>query len=579
MGFISEARESARAKRYTDDMYWQKLAYVFELRMPIQNPLLYPLLLGPSQYSIRRRFAQDVQIGQGGDLHVAEYGIVTAAISLTIDPGVAPGGPVALAGNKNARALSGHGRFKEIRKLFDDYSEMKKVATTASEVTLILHVLKDDESWIVVPVEHSLRRDKSAPVSYPYSIELIGAKRAEGLEEDLFATGAADKGMLEDFSDVGRSMRHAVQNIAADVDEIRGYVDDTRLATVSWTGLLDDVDRVMTAVGDFLSGVTAFIYLPHAAVARLATLIERAKEDYDATPNAKTAVSEWWASLGDQIDLIGAFPEQFGEPLDHAVGQRQHWERGAAGYSEGELARAGGSVVGSGARASDTTRLLGGERVQDRNPIYHGWVEHAVRAADSPDGIAARYRVPWLDIAAANRLRPPYFSETSLPFTVAPGQTIVVPSPYHGAGSTLNTRTGGTQKLGESQQEDAYGTDWLMDEAEGWAIDQMHGGTDFSWVTGVANVEQAIETRVQTERGANLVFPVFGLPFKVGGVNHLESRILAELAVRQALAGDPRIKKLHDLRVSLDGDQIVIEDSNVELELRSMLRSRGPRLR
>jgi hypothetical protein len=122
-----------------------------------------------------------------------------------------------------------------------------------------------------------------------------------------------------------------------------------------------------------------------------------------------------------------------------------------------------------------------------------------------------------------------------------------------------------------------YGTDILADPDEGYAIDVAHGGTDFATISGPALVQQALNRRVNTVAGDNLVFPEDGLPFRVGGPNSLDNAVLGRVAVERAILSDPRVAKVEKLHVTVAEDRVEIPDVRVTLADASTLRARSAR--
>lgn len=559
----------------TDDKYLQKLAYVFELRIPGQLPVRRALLLGPSRYSIRREFLQAIEHGQDGGKHVYEYGSALARISMTVDPGAAPQRlPHDYAAGQLSE-LSGHGRYLDIRDtIFEAYSDAKKTAAGAG-ATLILHVLKDEESWVVVPVTFGLERDRGQPIAHPYSFELIGVEDLIGADRnamDLSTQQADHKSMLDTFANPAKEMRRWVQRGTAAIDDLTASVFDLRMAGQTWLGVIDDVGTLISAAGDLASGMSNVMRLPHAAAMAIAGVVDTAAAlCWDITQ--EWAPSYYMRELTDAVHRIAAFRDQYGEDLPQALAQKHRWSTGAAGYSPADLQRSDGTLRGSGAKATDTLRVSGGAAATRTQQSYGGWVEVVVRSNDTPAGLEARYNVPWADIAAANRLRAPYISTVPLPGTVAPGQKIVVPriaaDNWSGGVAT------GNANLGSSQQEDLFGTDLRDDPDDGIAIDFARGATDFLTVSGIDLMEQAVRRRLQTEKGTNPIHPTDGLPFQPGSTNVLENQILARVAVRETLAMDKRIKKLAGLTATVNGDTLQIADVEVILSDQSSVRSRG----
>lgn len=558
-----------------DGVYWQQLAYIFELRVPGMPRVYRTLLLGPTAYSFQRNFAQAVDLGQRGSVHVHEYGISTGEISLTIDPGFKPRKLQHDARSPVLAELSGHGRFKQIRdEIISAYSWAKRNPRTNRETKLILHVLKDGESWEVVPKAHLLQRASERPFHYPYSIEMTVVAAADAFTP----TQPQDaRSLLDRFRDPARRARVALQKAQATLDDINELNGEAKLAGQTWFGVVDDAARLFESVGYLVDGTKPLIDFPRASVVKLIEGLERSEESLDET---RAGVEEFalryqMSELTDLVYEVASYRTLFGIDLDLPVNRKRHRQRGVAGYSTSELTRASGTTKGSGATATDAVRAQAGADEALDSVSYAGFVEHRVLATDTPSSIEARYGTVWPDVVEANRLRAPYFSPASLPGTVAPGGKIVVPVATGIDQDVFATVGSGNATIGASQQEDAYGYDILSDPTEGYAIDKEHGSTDFRLVGGNALMLQAVERRVQTPVGENLVWPADGLPFQPGSTNALENQVLGRLSIRQCLRRDPRVDSVGQMTVLVDGDQLQLLDIQVKLRDSSQLRKRG----
>ena len=556
-----------------DTAVWQRLAYVFELRSKRAPPMFRPILLGPSSVTIQRDFAKHIEIAHDGAVHVAEYGMITGQISITVETGLrARSSRNPISGD--VYKLTGLGRYKLIlNDILKTYSKLKQVAEIAVDTSLVLHVLKDSESFIVAPSTHTLQRTSAAPLSSPYTLELdiLGMDTQPSL-----AKLSPDRSVLEAISDVGRSVRRAVQSARACVDELTAYTSEVRMAAASWTGILNDVTAVVEAAGSFVDGVKDVLDVPRAFVVGVVGALEAFREltiDVATTP---AAITQWWAELADQMDVIASYPETFVETLGNAVAGRQAWQLGSSGYSAAELESASGTIYGTGARASDSTRASGGRPITDSAPPYAGWVEVQLGATDTAAGLAARYGASWPDVAAANRIRPPYISEAMIPYTVAPGDRIIVPAAY-ASDRAFSTRSSAAAALGESVQAEVFGTDFLLDSVEGFAIDTDRGSLDLSTVTGVDNVAQGVGIKLGTFKSDNLAYPDQGLPYRPGERMGLEEEIIMGVVVTKALQSDRRIEEVTRVEVTQDGDSLAPE-IDMRLVNGASVRAHGPLL-
>lgn len=528
----------------SDDNYWRQLSYVFELQSTAIAPLRMPILLGPTEFSISRQFTQSIRLSQDGGVHVYERGVATAKISLRIDPGIRP-----RAFSGEPAKLSGHKRFLQIRdKIFTAYSELKKSRETNKQTQLILHIPKDNESWVVVPETFDLHRSAQDPAGYPYTVNMTGVEALK----TVWVNPGSGSSWLQSMQDIRRTLREAVVLARATVNDLTQYLNAANTEIASWVRLIDEVTSVVDAVDNFLLGVTTLVTIPYTAAQALVRLVESSLSVWTTAGNLGPAIRRGWADLGDQLHAILACPDAFYSSVNERA-MRFAGQQAASGFSAAELADPIGSPNGTGARPSDVDRATV-QQSAAATDIYRDWTTVIVTEADTPEGLQLAFGVDWRLIAAANGLKAPYFSTVDLPGTVSPGGRLLVPSTALGA--RRGAISGADPAQGAPREEDRYGRDLLFDDVSGLVVDDLHGGTDFLLIGGADNVVQAIGTRMGTDLGANVVFPDFGYPDSVGAPGSLENRLIAQISAAATLQQDPRIASAEVAQQAAGGDTV-----------------------
>jgi Protein of unknown function (DUF2634) len=109
--------------------------------------------------------------------------------------------------------------------------------------------------------------------------------------------------------------------------------------------------------------------------------------------------------------------------------------------------------------------------------------------------------------------------------------------------------------LTEDVAGDPYGSDIKLDD-DGNVIIQENG--DFSLVSGLSNIEQAVDLRLNTEMGALIKQSAYGITAAAGFAGTTMALRYLKLAIRVALIQDPRIESVTDMIVSIDKDAINI---------------------
>ena len=166
-----------------------------------------------------------------------------------------------------------------------------------------------------------------------------------------------------------------------------------------------------------------------------------------------------------------------------------------------------------------------------------------------------------MDIASVNALRPPYITNgAQMAGTLQVGSKIMIPISKPTA--PVKVLTAGEVPFGQSQSEVHLGTDLelvkLTNGQHGWAEDVAHGATDARQVYGLNNLAQAINSRLITEQGQNILYPRVGLPRLIGVRQLSDTRSEANLRIRQQLLADPRIEKVIKYVFTLNQDALEV---------------------
>jgi hypothetical protein len=168
----------------------------------------------------------------------------------------------------------------------------------------------------------------------------------------------------------------------------------------------------------------------------------------------------------------------------------------------------------------------------------------------------------YLDIALANRLNPPYLTDgAKIPFTLSPGDTILIPV-ASGAGA-LPSATSRLTGPAESSIEELMGVDCelvqVSKERYGWAIDEAHGSEDARLVSRMANYKQALESRMRTVQGEDVLNPSVGIPRLVGAKQMGDTGSEAILRIRQQVMADPRTEQFIGVSFRLENDALTCD--------------------
>ncbi len=174
-----------------------------------------------------------------------------------------------------------------------------------------------------------------------------------------------------------------------------------------------------------------------------------------------------------------------------------------------------------------------------------GWKTVTVRSGDTLQRLALRElgtAMRWAEIAALNNLLPPYFAQEATDNVIAYGGNVLLPIPQADSLATAD---------------DPFLTDLLLTE-EGF-LSVTEGG-DLATVSGVENLEQALEMRVVAHKRSMLFHPEYGswVFTLVGRVNIESQADLTAFYAQSAMIEDPRIKSIADISAVIIDDGVAV---------------------
>ena len=178
---------------------------------------------------------------------------------------------------------------------------------------------------------------------------------------------------------------------------------------------------------------------------------------------------------------------------------------------------------------------------------YSGLQTYTVRGEDTLQSIALTVLGDenlWPYIAAVN-------SDISSNDDITPGQDLFVPIQIDpGIGNNKEQFI-----LTEDVARDPYGTDIRIDD-DGKLVVQEN--SDLATISGVTNVEQAINVRLGTEAGSLIKQTAFGMSIQAGLAGTDIAIKYLKIAIRTTLTQDPRIRNVTDMIVNINGDTVSV---------------------
>jgi hypothetical protein len=400
----------------------------------------------------------------------------------------------------------------------------------APEPTLVLRMLKEQESYScdVMPLR-SRRQDVGNLWSYTAQVKCWGPP------PDML-----DPGGLSAFFG---SVVGAAQTATAFVDSITAYVAYAAEVTNQTTyvgGTLLEPIRAVGRLGEQLTQVAQ-------AGQRLTQLPQRfVSAIFDAAQQGVNACSAFAQTFtfGTMTAEVDAFQRDASNELNDA-------EMVALAY----LGARGIKAEPSPSPASSALGQVNSGTGGGQGTVLSSITSVVVGAFDTTESIVQRAfgnlsQLP--NVLALNGMPDPWTLNTGAPVTT--GASILLPA-----------GTAGIPSVGSLVgPNDLYGTDLaldLADESDGFG-DLIAPGTeptDFALFTGLQNFDRMVTVRLTTPLGDYAVFPLLGLPLRLGQSNADVSR--ADIASRTAaqMLRDPRVARVGEISVAVtDGDRYTL---------------------
>ena len=580
MGFKEEIAEIARRNLTGDDWYYQEFPYVLELRTS-KNPMTWVLggqaymvlPYGPQNYNIDYAMRASVVPTMGG-LVGEEKGLLWRQITVNGTFGLEPkfSQDTSLDPEGVAIApLSGPAWTRRmVRNYFEKYAELKANPEFAHETKLIWHDLRKDDHWVVVPEVVSVNRTSAQRHQDPWSFTLKTLANADRIRIPPEPSSVIDT-IQGAFSSVSKGL--GLVNSA--INEGSAYLGEIRFFVAQIDSVFDDLTRIVASTQNFVDGLTDTISVGRVFISSTAALVEETMDLMETISEIPNDVRQNFQQALDGLHAIAAQPSAYGESYPDRTAGIQSREAGAANESAEDLAAAEaagppqtmGAVASRSISSTDKALvdagIIGNDGRLFRN--YQGRVEYVVKAADTLHSISAALLGSgeyWYDIALFNNLRSPYISEAGGEGVLRPGDIIVVPTLNANGASAIVGQSDGSEP-----GEDVLGTDIALEESPDsttgspgvfLAIDNSTG-TDLRSVSGLENLQQAIQLRLWTRQGAFSLAPSYGLRRSIGLKNTAANASLLRVSYREALRQESRIRDITAVRYRNEGDLVEID--------------------
>jgi hypothetical protein len=602
-----------------------EMLYFFELQLPVSGGQVqsyyFPLVINPQSISLSEPFSMEPTFTANAGLFTEENGIIVRNLRIRGVTGFMPRPlkgdisqlGVAKSGTKSysrglrtlvAAPISGQRHMQYLQDaVFRTYGDFKRDPSTSKDTVMIFHNPKESEDWVVRPRSFNMEQSVQDRTLYHYDIDLLVTGPATAVTKNF----SEDKALLDQLRDkialiqstiaIGQA---AIQDLTKLTEQLKGLVTDIAV-------VIDNVTSVVSAAGDFISGVTSLIESPYAILNSTSELLDAGLNDYykavgsgrqdDVIP---PAIIQSMRQLGDTCDMFGTHPECFQTPAQAQVQALKQSQQLSQANTQDALTMASQvqltsfqqvNNLGTGLMPGDLLRAQGQSSVGSTATNYTGSQVYTVSQGDTLTSLAAQFLGDarnWQYIAILNGLKPPFIdpstratapstAEMPLSGAVGLGKQILIPNFSTPPESQPVLPVLGAQ-VTDSAAAQFLGRDMLMapvgqttPTAQGssrqlldFVIDTEQGGTDTKKVEGIDNLIQGINFRTITEKGTDIMYQAVGVQSAVA-LNITEVDLQTTIYRYQAAwLADGRIASINRISVNtVAGSTAVFIDADL----------------
>jgi len=571
MSAIDQLREESRQERLDDGWYQLEKPYALQLVSP-EEDAVFVFPLGPQAVTTSRVMRQAVTPTMGG-LIAEEQGLLWKTITVKANFGLSPRagsdtskfGPYA-PHNPTDKLSGPMWTMRLLRNFIERYGELKADPTKGAATYLVWHDFRTEEHYVVVPEVVDLERSIATRLMYPFTLKFKSIGDADAIDEP----GESASNFLSKVKDVIAAIAKGLAIVQGALQEVSGFLGEVRYFAATIDSLIDDVTRIVSAAQDVINGGARTAAFGASFIASITALLDEVLETLEAAADVPYDVTAQYRNMVDGLDAMAAQLAAFGRSYDEdaAVDSAASAGLSKTSTTDAQTAADGGSPSSSADMANanvpvstKTLQNAGALPATRAYSNYPGVVSYVIQRTDTLPSIAAKFLrdgAKWYDIALMNGLKSPYISKTGAPGTVAPGDTIAVPSLKAVKASAVSSAAAGTT------QAELLGRDFRLYETNGSrpgraSVDitlDRRTMRDAALIEGVPNLVQATQMRTWTLRGSMPTSPTYGLPRMVGFGNRDSNVTALKTALRGTLRQDSRVDRVLRMQATIDSDTV-----------------------
>lgn len=408
---------------------------------------------------------------------------------------------------------------------------------------LMLYSLQEGEYWYVQPLTRQFFRKKPDRVGWRYEFAFRLLARAMPPKLDIiYAKVTEKKSWYEKMSDgisTGLKYSQAAINWCSTVASRTGQLVEP---------LLGGIETVSNQWTDISNLITSILSTPEALTLRASGWVENFISGYDAIESAGRDMVSFFENYTDYWDFTADTGSDDVETGDTRPSQDSMDATLLLEYTRGIGAAINDTIVGIRMALSET---------------LSGRTARVINAGDSLESIALTVygdKAYAKQLADWNNLIPPYISNSGIPGTLRPGDSLYIPYTITGSTGTLAPLEG---VFAGDTSEQLYGRGLKLITTPGHPLEgdikiaNDRLGTDE--IFGAECAKQGLWVRMLTEYGKDANFTTLGLPGSIGQITDVSAQAMANAAISWQIQSDNRIEKIDSLDVTASGAELTID--------------------
>jgi hypothetical protein len=538
----------------------------------LANVNSYFFNLHPKAMSLTEPFATQLIPTQGGGVYAESQGTIFRNLSMTGTTGYRPKyvHTPTLSADKTipweANEPTGFLNFLKLRNLFRNYSDLKKDKSQAYKTYMVWFNNKEQEAWFFEPTAFSTERSAASPFTYNYTIN------GTLLQKVNFST------VVNKINPDQNTPHFWVASLRKSAGMMNGLfgqlfpsfgdnvIGDALAATGNFLSLLDDLDRTVTNLIETGAGIVGTVPVMaasvHAAGQAMSSAFNAASKKYSTIFGTSIASVD---VLGKMITFDKAYRDAIQATI--SLSSPESTATLQAGLSSSGL---------------EINSVQNKDNIVWKNDNFlqedTAWSPYSITDFDQTledlvllvlgDTSALQA------IISYNNLDYPYLSSTptyqkGINKLLTPGDSIYLPFPTDLTSGDLNIKIN-PNKLKQDVYDELLGRDIkLIKTTQGTTgVSQFNLALsptgDLDVTAGKDNMMQAIDIKLNTERGELTPHPEFGIISVIGNKGTRNLNFNLHLSLNDTMLSDGRIKELTNTYVRISGDVVSVR-TNVNI--------------